>query len=357
MQSTAARRPELEAGRRCARLLVLVALLVSAPGWGQGPVDQAMGLIVKIEAEFDEGTPSVGAGIAFAFDGDRLYVATANHVVRRSLFDEATAIRVSLHGSQDAYSAELLEHAERDLDLATLVVALSGEAARPAFAFDRLGAADGLERGDEVWHIGHGGRDWRLNVEGDPVSTHKGSRFFFESSGVDEGHSGGGVFNADLELVGMVIRTSAAEGQAIEIETVVEYLEDWGLPVDLSRPELAVCEIPRIAGKVPKGAWNPYDRGLKEARKQYPDWAMVARDMTRAIERHPTERGFNKRGLVAGRFHYLPYYYLGLALYKEADGCEGWSCAWDISLELGEALETEEGKALEAYRQQCKPTT
>ncbi len=100
--------------------------------------------------------------------------------------------------------------------------------------FQRLGAADGLKRGDEVFTIGQPrGRSWQVNVNPDRISANTGDNLTFESILIANGHSGGGLFNKDWELVGMIARDAPPEGMAVRIDRVLDQLKRWRYPVDL----------------------------------------------------------------------------------------------------------------------------
>jgi Tol biopolymer transport system component len=194
--------------------------------------EEATQLIVMISGQL-AGAPTSGAGIIVAYEDGRLYIATANHVVRRGPFS-AESLHVQLRSQPgNQVAAQLLPHVDRDLDLAVLRVDMQAIPLR-TIPFRQLGEATALNRGDAVYHVGYPeGRPWRTNVTPDRFAERAGDALYFESSSVRPGDSGGGLFNARWELVGMVRADAPPEGAAIRMERIVEKLEQWGYPVSL----------------------------------------------------------------------------------------------------------------------------
>ena len=211
-------------------------LLLAGPEPARADVDEAKRLIVMIEGEIG-GRKTIGAGIIVGTAADRLYIATANHVVRqgkRSL--EQVRVRLKFLPGQE-FEAEVLSDFDRSLDLGVLSVKGIEALAIPLaeIPFTLLGESADLDRGDEVFAIGYPrGKRWRANVVPDPISENRGDELAFESQLVAKGHSGGGLFNDHWELVGMIIADQPPDGVATSIEAILATLTDWGYPVNLS---------------------------------------------------------------------------------------------------------------------------
>ena len=227
------------AARCLAPALVLgagLALFGAHPGLADEPEDEAKQLIVMIRCKLG-GVDTFGAGIVVGSRADRLYIATANHVVRKGLH-EAEDLRVELRSLPgETVGANLLEHVDEDLDLA--VLNLPGLSERHIsiedFRFDLTGDSEALERGDPVYHVGYpNGNKWRSNVSPDAVSEVLGTEVRFESYSVAPGSSGGGLFDERWTLVGLVRADQPPDAVAVRIDRVLERLKGWGYPVELT---------------------------------------------------------------------------------------------------------------------------
>ncbi len=113
-------------------------------------------LLVMIEGQF--GTKQVyGAGIILGVGADRLYIATANHVVRRG-GREIENLRVEMKLLPgEPLEAKLLSHKDSDLDIAVLSVGSVSRNAIPvkSFPFDQIGAPAKLRECDQALMIGY----------------------------------------------------------------------------------------------------------------------------------------------------------------------------------------------------------
>jgi S1-C subfamily serine protease len=195
-----------------------------------------MELIVMIAADLDS-ERRIGAGIVVGVSGGRLYIVTANHVVRHGT-QQARTLGVtfrSLPGEPAA--AKLLSDFDEGLDLAVLAVDSGGLGIKTrSLPFDRLGDANVLYRGDPVYAVGQpNGVRWRVSATPDRMSRKAADSIYFESSSVAPGHSGGGLLNGRWQLVGMIRGDQTPEGEAVRLSRVIERLKEWGYPVNLGR--------------------------------------------------------------------------------------------------------------------------
>lgn len=199
-------------------------------------------LIVMITCRLGD-KESFGAGIIFGYAGSRIYIATANHVVRQGT-DEAKNVRVRFKWLPgESIEAKLLEHVDINLDLAVLVVGDRLETDFKSLPFDQLGDSTSLKRGHSVHSIGNPrGQQWRVNVTPDRVSDKVGDTISFESGFIGPGHSGGALLNERWELVGMIKADEPPDGVAVNIRSILNTLHRWDYPVKLTgsalvRPE------------------------------------------------------------------------------------------------------------------------
>jgi len=190
-------------------------------------------LIVMITCRLGD-KESFGAGIIFGYTDSRIYIATANHVVRQGI-DEGKNVRVQFKWLPgESIEAKLLGHADSNLDLAVLVVTDRVETEFKSLPFDQLGDSTSLKRGDSVHSIGNPrGQQWRVNVTADRVSDKVGDTISFESNFIGPGHSGGALLNERWELVGMIKADEPPDGVAVDIRSLLDSLSRWGYPVKL----------------------------------------------------------------------------------------------------------------------------
>src|SRR5262245_45612316 len=127
-----------------------------------GPEDEEKikPLIVMIESIFPDEVKFIGAGIIIGSDTSRLYIATANHLVRNGAPPDrhnAQNVRVKFKWIPgDPIEARLLEFENAELDLAVLAVTNVDSLRIPGSSlFDQLGDSSdrSLKRGDDVYSI------------------------------------------------------------------------------------------------------------------------------------------------------------------------------------------------------------
>jgi ankyrin repeat protein len=197
--------------------------------WAQ-ELEQSSQLIVMIEGE-----NTLGAGIVFGREDDRIYIATANHVVRKG--KEARHLRVKFRGLPEKWlEARLLEHFDSDLDLAVIRVenAFVHGIDFCALPVDRLAETSILKRGDAVYPVGYpGGAPWGMPVAPDRIAQMIGKQITFQSAFISTGHSGGGLLNENGELLGMIRADQPPFGVAVRFEAILQKLRQWGFPVQL----------------------------------------------------------------------------------------------------------------------------
>jgi len=218
------------------------AVPLAAQG-SQGASSEVEQIVVMIRCSLD-GQESIGAGIIFGAGNDRLYVVTANHVVRLGA-TEATNIRVelrSLPGEPMPATLTTSFDAKRDVAVLSIsgVKAAGIDVAR--IPFDRLGAPLSLARGDGVFALGYPqGRPWGSNVAPTPISSTSDSLLTFETTLVSRGHSGGALLNQRREIVGMLLNVQPPDATSRNIVQVLAMLREWRFPVAL-RGRFALAE-------------------------------------------------------------------------------------------------------------------
>lgn len=204
------------------------------------PEERAKNLIVMVDSTVG-GVDVFGAGIVVGATSTRLYVATADHVVRSGM-TQAEAVRIGVRSLPgETLEGLLLQHHEPLLDLAVLAVDLTRQSVPlEPIPFALLGDPARLDRGAVVHHVGQpNGKDWWTSPSDDKVTQIVGHKIGFEAKSVHPGNSGGGLFDERWHLVGMVIADETLEAEAVGITTVLNTLEQWGYPVGLRAAETA----------------------------------------------------------------------------------------------------------------------
>ena len=235
------------------RLLVqftLCMICIVPSAWGQKltqEAGQARGTIAKIVDNHKRST----AGIIVGGDGKYVFVVTANHVLREKNREgtlKQDRFRVEFFDAHGVAQFEAVPHPDKfddDLDIALLVVSENPDFPNIRFEeeirFGRLGESGTFESTNKLRTIGHGRRDWDEQVSRpeefrDKVGVHL--LFGIQNAPID-GDSGGGLFNDEDELIGMILKTDVEDGKAIDIETVLEKVRYWRVPIDLWDPSAA----------------------------------------------------------------------------------------------------------------------
>ncbi len=190
-------------------LLVALVATLSNVGWTQdagadydetsksqaekisNDIEETSELVVMVRDQLGSG-PSFGAGIIFGRDHERLYIATANHVVRRGA-QQASAITVSLlFAPEKSFPAELLDHFDASLDIGVIAI--------------------------EGWT--------KLHILGCDLPFHS-------SLSIPNFPDRTSAVFAIGNPKGMIVRDEAPIGYAVPIEIVLSLVASWGYPVEL----------------------------------------------------------------------------------------------------------------------------
>lgn len=218
----------------CVALLLFTALASAQTGR-----DAVKPLLVMIKSEWDDPgqDPSQnGVGIVLARQSDRLYIATANHVVRYGP-RKAKSVLLRLHWLPgEPKKADVTEHFDTKLDLAVLILGRASELAVPELPFRVLADSTKLKPEEsKVRAMGYpGGREWYVRSAPDVVAPGDAESVKFDAAWLAGGYSGGGLFTDGWELAGMIKNDQPPEGEALRIERLIERVKQWGYPVQLA---------------------------------------------------------------------------------------------------------------------------
>lgn len=164
-----------------------------------------------------------GSGVIVTADG---YIATCAHVV-----DSATSIKVTLN-DETSYPATLIGSDDKN-DIA--IIKIEAENLIPA----QIGNSDSLVIGEDVIAIGNPMGEFRGTATAGIISATKRSvtvegqemELLQTDAAVNSGNSGGGLFNANGELIGIVnakVSSSGVEGLgfAIPVNSISKEITD-----------------------------------------------------------------------------------------------------------------------------------
>lgn len=220
-------------------LLAACALLPSLLGAqeGSGGRDER-DLIVLVRGEVTTSAgdtiPVRGSGIIVAMARDSFFVATARHVARPSDGAASTNLRVS-PGRGGPGRPATLAHFDTAADLAVLAVPMDrGWPGALPFPLSWAGDPDALQprqplhplgcpQGNVCETPGAPSHFWALD----------GADLRFESPNVVPGYSGGGLFTARGELVGMIQSVAHPNFTAMRVDTLLARVAAWGVPVQM----------------------------------------------------------------------------------------------------------------------------
>jgi ankyrin repeat protein len=210
--------------------------------------ERGMDLVVMIRGELGS-----GAGIILSHENNRIYIATANHVVRQGGAGAQT-IEIQLKPlSPRWHKARLLAPvADPDLDLAILAVdgIPSPTLDFCALPLDVGGASSPLQRGDAVYPVGYpGGILWAMPLSPDHASQVLPSQISFESQFVRVGFSGGALLNKRGEIAGMITADEPPLGRAVPLSLILAAAKTAGYPVQIHSPSEGATKPLRAAAK------------------------------------------------------------------------------------------------------------
>jgi WD40 repeat protein len=177
------------------------------------------------------------AGVVVGYDEKSVYAATAAHIVRDSYVDKGSSVTVRFYDLRDTHQGRFFSKSKpRDAgDLA--VVVIDRDAAVNKFLdqldFAMLPPVNSLLLNAPVKSIGcFGGTFWSFGSEETLLAPDQG--YLHVQSNVNEGQSGGGLFNESWELIGMPLDVGVNQISARPIAAVLNDLRVWGVPVLLT---------------------------------------------------------------------------------------------------------------------------
>ena len=206
---------------------------------------EARALVVRIRAAGGGmENPETGAGVIVGATDSTIDIATARHVVAGKVsgadgpvWKAADSVKVSFSDSTSATAARVIWVDTSAMDLA--VVRVQRRAVLPAQrwtvpALDRLGDARALQVRDAVLPMGCPlGHCWETATPNDYLVVEQPAAILFQSTFVNQGSSGGALFNEWWEVVGLVVTNDPPIANALPIKKVIDRLEQARIHVQL----------------------------------------------------------------------------------------------------------------------------
>lgn len=231
------------------QLLATICLLACLQTAAATIPQESLSLVVMIRT-FSSDHPSLqscGAGIVVANDDSGATVITAAHLISNlvSVPLDKLVMRIKFVGDTRWFDAEVPPNyvaagaAAGELDLKVVFVR---DKQRPDFSpasFATLRGADGATP-RKALHVGHPScAEWSGSTQPEPVlADSKNGIIEVQSNTVDDGSSGGALFDEYGSLLGMIIRDSGGVGKALPIERILDQLGQWKLATNLRPGQL-----------------------------------------------------------------------------------------------------------------------
>lgn len=219
-------------------LLMLVLFSEAASGQLPEAAQRAVRATVMIRADFGSAS-KIGAGLILGQHDERIYVATANHLVRWG-DTAASEVTLALSWARDHFIAARVEAGhDAALDLAVLSFYDPEEVIESSVDFEVLGEPRLLKRGAAVYTLGYpNGSPWRLAASPDSVVVLESEGISFESPLVFTGHSGGPLLDRHFRVVGLIRSDVAPDAEAARIDSVLRRLKSLQYPINLKLSSL-----------------------------------------------------------------------------------------------------------------------
>ncbi|MBU2676467.1 MAG: serine protease [Gammaproteobacteria bacterium] len=223
--------------------LVLLSMVAGDPAWSQVPADPR-NLVVMMKFRDGTGAVSNGAGIIIDQNEQRTLIATAGHNLRDELSELHTNFEVFFYTDPGrGFSAQAVPDIISDYDFGLVIVDAQNtpDILGAGRAADVIGLDSILSDSEKVFVVGYGGGlAWKHGLMPDPVRRISVAELQIESNAQLPGQSGGGVFNQDWSLIGMIYEVEANMAKALPISVVLDEVRNSKFSVGLQADPLAM---------------------------------------------------------------------------------------------------------------------
>lgn len=189
---------------------------------------------------------NIGAGIIMAIRETNIYITTARHVIAER---PSASYTVTFRSGEKLKVAPNAIRKSSKKDLAFLVMESHELAERLqrqlSWKILRSRSAPRLSTGsDRAIIVGQGGGEpWVMPLEPERISSEKDGSIKIQSTTIQQGFSGGGVFDPSGSLIGVIMADEGRFGEAIPIDAALNEARRLGLPVDLREIDLTPVPI------------------------------------------------------------------------------------------------------------------
>jgi hypothetical protein len=169
---------------------------------------------------------ALGGGLIVGASLERVYVVTAQHVVRTCA---ESPVRITFRGRpSEPLDGRVLDE-DDEFDLAVLAVPGDRASFARQFDYNVLGNSSRVERGVRVHTMSHpAGRGWTVGRRPGVVNRRDERFVLVESDLVNQGSSGGLLFDEGFGIVGFILQKDGPFAKAVLMRHVLNRLRDWG---------------------------------------------------------------------------------------------------------------------------------
>ncbi len=198
--------------------------MLFAQNVNQAQLDEAKKNIVRITAYKPDNVVETGSGIiAWSHKDGTCLIITALHVV-----DETEKLEVMFYGDRTTIlPAQRIEKIDRDKDFTAIIVknVQNAEELKPL----KIVSDTTVKEMDKVYTIGHPGESEWYSSSGEIRKSEDILYFAFTGESIEQGNSGGGLFDDQSNLIGIVMSKGERHGKTLKINRALELLKSWGL--------------------------------------------------------------------------------------------------------------------------------